>query len=291
MPMALFFRPSIFVVHSHLNLIYQFWIHTEVVDSVGPLEYIINTPSHHRVHHGRNPYCIDKNYAGVLIIWDRIFGTFEPERRNEPIAYGLVHPIETFDPIYIQSFVYVDIIKRSFKAKSLGELFAIWFKGPGWEPGSPRLGFPNSIPEVQFPVTKYNNNISTFFNCYVIVHFMFLTLFFIEFSKILKFYPTIMLSVIVIFVIYNLTCFGWIFDAKRNSLLFEAARCALFILLDAYHSALFKRLLFDSYIFYKIFKWLFFISFIVMLILAIIDLVTRSSKSPKKETIVKSKTN
>ena len=111
--------------------LYQFWIHTEVkvllidkqnifvltfnqkiVDNIGPLEYILNTPSHHRVHHGqksfllnknsfyiycliqigRNPYCIDKNYAGVLIIWDRIFGTFEAEKKEEKVAYGLVHP-------------------------------------------------------------------------------------------------------------------------------------------------------------------------------------------------------
>lgn len=102
LPLALFVRPSIFMVHSHLNLLYQFWIHTEVVDSLGPLEYILNTPSHHRVHHGRNPYCIDKNYAGVLIIWDRMFGTFESEKKDEQIAYGLVHPVNSFDPIYIQ---------------------------------------------------------------------------------------------------------------------------------------------------------------------------------------------
>lgn len=82
-----------------MNLLYQFWIHTEAVSNLGPLEYILNTPSHHRVHHGRNPYCIDKNYAGVLIIWDRLFGTFAAERENEPIAYGLIHPINTFDPL------------------------------------------------------------------------------------------------------------------------------------------------------------------------------------------------
>jgi alkylglycerol monooxygenase len=85
-----------------MNLLYQFWIHTDVISNLGPFEYILNTPSHHRVHHGRNPYCIDKNYGGVFIIWDRLFGTFAAERKNEEIAYGLIHPIKTFDPLETQ---------------------------------------------------------------------------------------------------------------------------------------------------------------------------------------------
>ena len=71
LPLAFFVPPSHAIVHRELNLLYQFWIHTEVVKNIGPLEYIFNTASHHRVHHGANQYCLDKNYAGVLIIWDR----------------------------------------------------------------------------------------------------------------------------------------------------------------------------------------------------------------------------
>ncbi|CAG0902318.1 unnamed protein product [Darwinula stevensoni] len=92
--------PSHILVHTQMNLLYQFWLHTETISSLGPLEYIINTPSHHRVHHGCNRYCIDKNYAGVLIIWDRIFGTFEPE--GEQVVYGLTHAVSTFNPIKLQ---------------------------------------------------------------------------------------------------------------------------------------------------------------------------------------------
>ncbi|CAG0894543.1 unnamed protein product [Darwinula stevensoni] len=92
--------PSHILVHTQMNLMYQFWIHTETISSLGLLEYIINTPSHHRVHHGCNRYCIDKNYAGVLIIWDRIFGTFEPE--GEQVVYGLTHAVSTFNPIKLQ---------------------------------------------------------------------------------------------------------------------------------------------------------------------------------------------
>ncbi|KAG7268167.1 hypothetical protein CRUP_002171 [Coryphaenoides rupestris] len=100
LPMALAVPPSVFAVHIEFNLLYQFWIHTEVIRDLGPLEWILNTPSHHRVHHGRNLYCIDKNYGGVLIIWDRLFGTFAPEK--DKVVYGLVFPIKTFEILYVQ---------------------------------------------------------------------------------------------------------------------------------------------------------------------------------------------
>ena len=130
--MACFVPPPIMLVHSQFNLIFQFWIHTEAIKSIGPLEYIFNTASHHRVHHGKfihiywqfkrckynsatvqglqirmflylfpgsNRYCLDKNYAGVLIIWDRMFGTFEQEKEDENIVYGLVDQPQYFNPI------------------------------------------------------------------------------------------------------------------------------------------------------------------------------------------------
>lgn len=81
-----------------VNLFYQFWLHTDLVGKLGPLEWIMNTPSHHRVHHASNAEYLDRNYGGILIIWDRLFGTFTEERADTPIAYGLVHPIGTLNP-------------------------------------------------------------------------------------------------------------------------------------------------------------------------------------------------
>ncbi|XP_035463902.1 alkylglycerol monooxygenase isoform X6 [Scophthalmus maximus] len=100
LPMALALPPSVFAVHIQLNLLYQFWIHTELIRDLGPLEWVFNTPKHHRVHHGRNHYCIDKNYGGILIIWDRLFGTFAEE--TDKVVYGLVFPIKTFEILYVQ---------------------------------------------------------------------------------------------------------------------------------------------------------------------------------------------
>ncbi|MDH6016475.1 sterol desaturase family protein [Vibrio splendidus] len=93
------FGPKWVVFVVLLNLGLQFFVHTQWIRSLGPLEYIFNTPSHHRVHHGKNPQYIDKNYAGVLIIWDKLFGTFEPE--VEIVRYGVTKPVNSFNPIVV----------------------------------------------------------------------------------------------------------------------------------------------------------------------------------------------
>ncbi|VDL74559.1 unnamed protein product [Nippostrongylus brasiliensis] len=123
--------PNVFVVHRYLNLIYQFWLHSNAVPYLGPLEYFINTPSSHRVHHGRNPYCIDRNYGGTLIIWDRLFGTYEAERNGEEIAYGLVTPVATFNQLWCQFFEFkaIGYDKGQMKDEKGEEIFpGLWNK-------------------------------------------------------------------------------------------------------------------------------------------------------------------
>lgn len=111
--MLLGFAPWMFAVMHGFNLIYQFWIHTRFIKTLGPLEWVLNTPSHHRVHHGvNNPY-LDKNYAGVLIIWDRLFGSFIPE--TEEPRYGIIKPVRSYNPLWINTHAWVEMwhaIKR-----------------------------------------------------------------------------------------------------------------------------------------------------------------------------------
>jgi sterol desaturase/sphingolipid hydroxylase (fatty acid hydroxylase superfamily) len=98
---ALGFHPLAVGAMMAVNLFYQFWLHTDIVGRLGPLEWIFNTPSHHRVHHASNAEYLDRNYGGILIIWDRLFGTFAREQPQTPITYGLVHPIGSNNPIRI----------------------------------------------------------------------------------------------------------------------------------------------------------------------------------------------
>ena len=119
-------------VHS-LNLIYQFWIHTELVGRLGPLEWLLNTPSHHRVHHGRNVRYLDRNHGGILIVWDRLFGTFEPER--ERVDYGLTKNLESFDPLRIAFHEWAALARDLRGARGWREALRFALRPPGWRPG------------------------------------------------------------------------------------------------------------------------------------------------------------
>ncbi len=126
------FEPKLIMSAIALNTIYQFWIHTEAIDKLGPLEWVINTPSHHRVHHGRNVEYLDKNYAGMLIIWDRMFGTFEPE--VAAVDYGLTTNIHTYNPVRIAFHEWAAMLRAASRADSLKNAWNYLVQPPGWSP-------------------------------------------------------------------------------------------------------------------------------------------------------------
>lgn len=139
-PLALLgFHPMMLVFVGGLNLIYQFWIHTEMIDRLGPFEWVMNTPSHHRVHHATNPKYLDANYAGTLIIWDRMFGTFVPEDENERPRYGIVKNLGTFNPLRIAFHEWLGIARDVIGAKSLRHALGYMFGPPGWSPDGSRM--------------------------------------------------------------------------------------------------------------------------------------------------------
>jgi sterol desaturase/sphingolipid hydroxylase (fatty acid hydroxylase superfamily) len=112
-----------------VSLLYQFWVHTELVKHIGVLEWVLNTPSHHRVHHATNPQYIDRNHAGILIIWDRMFGSFEPEQ--EPCVYGLTANINTFNPLRIAFHEWISIGQDLRRAQTWRDRFIAVFGNPG----------------------------------------------------------------------------------------------------------------------------------------------------------------
>ena len=130
-----------------LNLVYQFWVHTQHVYRIGPLEYIMVTPSNHRVHHAQNKIYIDRNYGGIFCIWDRIFGTYQPELADEPCIYGIRKPLKSYNPFWANVHVYWSTILDSWHAERWQDKIKVWFKGPGWRPAGlevthPRLSTP-----------------------------------------------------------------------------------------------------------------------------------------------------
>ncbi|MEO8501433.1 MAG: sterol desaturase family protein [Vicinamibacteria bacterium] len=151
LPLALVgFPPATFITCSALNTLYQFWIHTRLIGKLGPIEWIFNTPSHHRVHHGRNPRYIDRNHAGVLIIWDRMFGTFVPET-DEPV-YGVVKPLASANPFWANFASWADLISIAARARRVTDRLKPLVAAPGWRPQE--LGGPLMPPEVSRPADE-----------------------------------------------------------------------------------------------------------------------------------------
>lgn len=114
------------------SLLYQYWIHTESIRRLGPLEWVLNTPSHHRVHHGSNLRYLDKNYGGIFIVWDRLFGTFAEERDEEPVKYGLIHNLESNNPVVIAFHEWGAMFRDIFRRP--GATLGYVFRAPGWQP-------------------------------------------------------------------------------------------------------------------------------------------------------------
>ncbi|MBI5071237.1 MAG: sterol desaturase family protein [Deltaproteobacteria bacterium] len=153
-PLALLGVPApVFVGAISLSTLYQFWIHTELVGKLGPLERVLNTPSAHRVHHAVNPRYLDRNYGAILIVWDRLFGSYAEER--EPPVYGVTHPIRTFNPAWAQLQPWAEIVARARRLRGLDRL-RVWWRSPAWSPAGdalPSEGEVQARPRHEAPVS------------------------------------------------------------------------------------------------------------------------------------------
>jgi sterol desaturase/sphingolipid hydroxylase (fatty acid hydroxylase superfamily) len=139
---AMGLRPSVIEVARGVNLIYQYWIHTETIPKLGPVEEVFNTPSHHRVHHGSNRRYLDRNHGSILIVWDRLFGTFEREDDEEPVVYGLTKNIHTFDPLKVATHEHTAMLRAVARSTTWRDRLGHVLRGPGWSP-TPAATAPN----------------------------------------------------------------------------------------------------------------------------------------------------
>lgn len=134
-PMALAgFPPRLFLFVSLIDLLYQFWIHTEQIGSLGMLDRILATPSNHRVHHGVNDEYVDKNYGGILILWDRLFGTFQPELATVPVVFGSRDPLRSWNPLWANLHTYAALFRDASRAGAWNDRLRVFFARPGWRP-------------------------------------------------------------------------------------------------------------------------------------------------------------
>jgi alkylglycerol monooxygenase len=230
LPLALIVPPRLFYLHLQINLIYQFWIHTKVVDKMGVLEWVLNTPSHHRVHHGRNPRYLDRNYGGVLIVFDRLFGTFQAE--DEEVAFGLVHPSQSFNLFEGQLAHFKWMWQRLGEEKGVWNKWAVIWKGPGWHSGTPRLGDPSEVPAIDPTHRKYNPTLPFGFQTYLAVNFFCNCAFSVFINLGLMTVPRTHIVFVLLFTA-SLQSFSMLCDNSPTGPYLELLRTGLSIIIDA----------------------------------------------------------
>ena len=158
--------PEIYISAGALNLIYQFWVHTRFVGKLGWFDYVFVSPSNHRVHHAQNDIYLDKNYGGIFIIWDRFFGTFQEERDDEPVVYGVKKSLNSWNPFRAVLDPWASMAKDSFRTKKWSDKLKVWVERTGWRPEDVNEKYPIKLndpatfkkfaPPVSKSILRYN---------------------------------------------------------------------------------------------------------------------------------------
>ncbi len=168
-PLALIgFPPAVFAGCSAINTLYQFWIHTRTIGRLGPLESILMTPSHHRVHHGRNPIYLDRNHGATFILWDKLFGTFQLE--EEEVAYGVTKPLATWNPVWANFDYWFDLFALARRSSRWSDRIRVFVAPPGWRPEE--LGGFETPSPVPMPPLLYDPAVPVRLRRYCVVQFV-----------------------------------------------------------------------------------------------------------------------
>ena len=215
------FHPAVMLANGALSLIYQFWIHTRVIGRMGFLESFMNTPSHHRVHHGKNPKYLDKNHAGTFIIWDKMFGTFQVEE-EEPV-YGTVKPFKSFNPFWANLQYWKEMWDIAVAAPRWKDKVLVWFKHPGWMPDD--MGGPKVAPELEADkYQKFDVTVPRILSVYSLIWFASMTA--LTFAVLLKVDAFNMWQIggVSAATTISLICLGGVLEGKRWARFMEPLR-------------------------------------------------------------------
>jgi sterol desaturase/sphingolipid hydroxylase (fatty acid hydroxylase superfamily) len=150
LPMAVLgVPPLVFAVVALIDLLYQFWVHTQQVGRLGWFDRWFCSPSNHRVHHAVNDAYLDKNYGGILVVWDRLFGTFQEEDAAEPCVYGTRSPLRSWNPLWANLQVYRELVLDSWRARSWADKLRVWLRPPGWRPSDVAARWPQQAFDIR----------------------------------------------------------------------------------------------------------------------------------------------
>jgi alkylglycerol monooxygenase len=225
LPLALLGIPvELYVASFAVNLLYQFWIHTRLIETLGPLEWIFNTPSHHRVHHGINREYLDKNYAGIFIIWDRMFGTFEIEK-EEPL-YGTLAPIRSWNPFWLNIGPIIKLIKESWSQTLWPDKLSLWLRPPGWNAEEGRVVHVTQFPP---PGRAYDADLNSGLTRYVFAQLIPITLGVSAILLVQGVWSETLVTVAIAFILFTLAVVAGLYEKRKWANAAEYLRLMLLI--------------------------------------------------------------
>lgn len=230
LPLAIIgLEPQMFFTIAAINTLYQFWIHTRLIGKLHPaLEFVFNTPSHHRVHHGVNPKYIDKNHGGTFIIYDRLFDTFQEE--EEEVVYGITTQANSWNPLWLNFEYWIQLFKEVYSLRSLSNKVKMLLLNPGWKPAE--LGGTPPHKEVSpHQFRKYDTVVSPALSHYVLIQYVLLiagTSFFLFSEAKPPFSKNIAIKLgVIAYIIVTIVNLGGMFEKKKWVTILEYARIAL----------------------------------------------------------------
>ena len=234
-PAALLGIPAkIFAIIGPIHLFMQFWYHTKLIDKLGWLEHIIITPSHHRVHHAINPEYLDKNYGQIFIIWDKIFGSFQPELENVKPVYGTLRPARTWNPIIINYKHFWQLIQDAYHTGSIWDKIRIWFMPTGWRPDDVQKRYPIYITKDPKNQKKYETNISFPFVIWSFIQLSISVILMFHFFTIIHLQSMLFNYIYGALIMLHVFSFTSALDMKKYSIVIELFK--IFIMLGlTYH--------------------------------------------------------
>ncbi|HUG53226.1 MAG TPA: sterol desaturase family protein [Vicinamibacteria bacterium] len=224
LPLALLgFPPLMFLAVSSVDTLYQFWIHTRAIGKLGPLEWVLNTPSNHRVHHGRNPKYVDRNHGAIFIVWDRLFGTYAAEQ-EEPV-YGITTPLRSWNPVWANLHYWAELGTRARRTARRRDKLRLFLERPGWQPDD--LGGFQAPPEVdRATVRKFTSAAPASVQVYAAVQFTVALLLGTAFLFRQASWPAGQRWLTVAFVVATLATCAALMEGRRWAVPLEMARLA-----------------------------------------------------------------
>jgi len=226
-PMALCGVPfGVFLLVGVAQLFYQFWPHTRMIGRLGILDRWIQTPSNHRVHHAQNDIYLDKNYVGVFLLWDRLFGSFQEELDEEPCIYGIRGQLNSWNPVWANLHYYWAMAKDSWHARRCRDKLRVWIAPPGWRPADVAAHFPKPEYDPRRDFVRFDPPRSLGLNIYALVELAVLIAANSHFLALLPTQATWKSAVYFAFILVSLVTLGGVLENRREFLLLEGARVA-----------------------------------------------------------------